>query len=124
MPTINQLVRKSREDKVKKSKTPHLGIGYNTLKKVQTEINCPQKRGVCTRVGTKTPKKPNSALSKYARFRLSNGKEVDQAPYIRIPFREAMLKYGSDKPDLRNPLIIQDATSFFNNSGFSVYDTK
>lgn len=52
------------------------------------------------------------------------GKEVDQAPYIRIPFREAMLKYGSDKPDLRNPLIIQDAGEFFINSGFGVYDTK
>ena len=52
------------------------------------------------------------------------GKEIDQAPFIRIPFREAMLKYGSDKPDLRNPLIIQDATAFFNNSGFGVYDTK
>ena len=54
----------------------------------------------------------------------SFGKQVDQAPYVRIPFNEAMLKYGSDKPDLRNPLIIQDATAFFNNSGFGVYDTK
>lgn len=54
----------------------------------------------------------------------ANGKKVDQAPFIHIPFREAMLKYGSDKPDLRNPLVIADATSFFNNSGFGVYDTK
>jgi aspartyl-tRNA synthetase len=54
----------------------------------------------------------------------ANGKKVDQAPFKRIAFREAMLKYGSDKPDLRNPLYIQDATAFFNNSGFGVYDTK
>lgn len=54
----------------------------------------------------------------------ANGKTVDQAPFTRIPFREAMLKYGSDKPDLRNPLIIQNATSFFNNSGFGLYDSK
>ncbi len=54
----------------------------------------------------------------------SNGKEVDQAPFVRIPFNDAMLKYGSDKPDLRNPLIIQDATKFFNNSGFGIYDSK
>ena len=53
-----------------------------------------------------------------------NGKKVDQAPFKRIAFKEAMLKYGSDKPDLRNPLVIQDATSFFSNSGFGVYDTK
>ena len=77
MPTINQLVRKSRHDKVRKSKSPVLGVGINTIKKKATEINSPQKRGVCTRVGTKTPKKPNSALRKYARVRLSNGKEVD-----------------------------------------------
>lgn len=76
MPTINQLIRKSREDKVRKSKTPHLGIGYNSLKKVETTINCPQKKGVCTRVGTMTPKKPNSAIRKMARVRLSNGIEV------------------------------------------------
>ena len=54
--------------------------------------------------------------------KFANGKTVDQAPFERIPFREAMLKYGSDKPDLRNPLVIQEATSLFGNSGFSVYD--
>jgi aspartyl-tRNA synthetase len=53
----------------------------------------------------------------------ANGKTVDQAPFIHIPFREAMAKYGSDKPDLRNPLILQDATSFFGESGFGVYDS-
>ena len=76
MPTINQLVRKNRKDKVKKSKAPVLGVGLNTIKKKATDVNSPQKRGVCTRVGTKTPKKPNSALRKYARVRLSNGYEV------------------------------------------------
>lgn len=52
----------------------------------------------------------------------ANGKKVDATPYLHIPFREAMQKYGSDKPDLRNPLVLQDATSFFGNSGFGVYD--
>ncbi|MBQ6134964.1 MAG: 30S ribosomal protein S12 [Bacilli bacterium] len=77
MPTINQLVHNSRKDKVRKSKAPVLLVGLNTIKKVTTDNPAPQKRGVCTRVGTKTPKKPNSALRKYARVRLSNGKEVD-----------------------------------------------
>jgi len=77
MPTINQLVRKNRKPKTKKSKSPVLGIGYNSQKRKTTKQNSPQKRGVCTRVGTRTPKKPNSALRKYARVRLSNGKEVD-----------------------------------------------
>ncbi len=77
MPTINQLVRKNRSDKTRKSKAPVLGVGLNTIKKKSTDTKSPQKRGVCTRVGTKTPKKPNSALRKYARVRLSNGKEVD-----------------------------------------------
>ena len=77
MPTINQLIRKNRTDKTRKRKCPVLGVGYNSKDKKQTKLDSPQKRGVCTRVGTKTPKKPNSALRKYARVRLSNGKEVD-----------------------------------------------
>ena len=77
MPTIAQLVRDGRQDKVTKSKAPYLGIGLNTLKKKETSVNSPQKRGVCVRVTTMTPKKPNSALRKYARVRLSNGKEID-----------------------------------------------
>ncbi|MGL4953796.1 MAG: 30S ribosomal protein S12 [Culicoidibacterales bacterium] len=76
MPTINQLVRKGRESKVTKSKSPALNVGLNSLKKKQTDTKSPQKRGVCTRVGTMTPKKPNSALRKYARVRLTNGIEV------------------------------------------------
>ena len=76
MPTINQLVRKGRESKQWKSASPALNRGYNSLKRSATSISAPQKRGVCTRVGTMTPNKPNSALRKYARVRLSNGMEV------------------------------------------------
>ena len=74
MPTINQLVRKPRKSKVEKSKSPALNVGYNSHKKVQTNVSSPQKRGVATRVGTMTPKKPNSALRKFVR--LSNLIEV------------------------------------------------
>lgn len=76
MPTINQLVNQRRSKKVKKSKSPVLGVRLNSLKRKTRKLNSPQKRGVCTRVGTMTPKKPNSALRKYARVRLSNGLEV------------------------------------------------
>jgi len=76
MPTINQLLRKPRKSKVSGSKSPALGKSYNSFKKTMTNVNSPQKRGVCTRVGTMTPKKPNSALRKIARVRLSNGIEV------------------------------------------------
>ena len=76
MPTINQLVNKRRTKKTRKSNSPVLRIGANSLKRKATEQTSPQKRGVCTRVGTRTPKKPNSALRKYARVRLSNGAEV------------------------------------------------
>ena len=76
MPTINQLVRNGRTDKVWKSKSPALNKGFNSLKKKSTDISAPQKRGVCTRVGTMTPEKPNSALRKYTRVRLTNGIEV------------------------------------------------
>ena len=77
MPTINQLTRTKRKDKPSKSKSPVSNMGSNAMTRKQTDAKGPQKRGVCTRVGTKTPKKPNSALRKYARVRLSNGKEVD-----------------------------------------------
>jgi small subunit ribosomal protein S12 len=76
MPTFNQLVRKGRETVSKKSTAPALQKGMNTLKKEQTDQSSPQKRGVCTTVKTMTPKKPNSALRKVARVRLSNGAEV------------------------------------------------
>ena len=76
MPTFNQLVRNGREVLVKKSTAPALQKGYNSHKKVATNQSAPQKRGVCTAVRTMTPKKPNSALRKVARVRLSNGIEV------------------------------------------------
>jgi len=76
MPTIQQLVTKGRTRKTEKSRTPALGYGFNTIKRKRSRYNSPHKRGVCTRVTTMTPKKPNSALRKYARVRLSNGTEV------------------------------------------------
>ncbi|MBQ2406209.1 MAG: 30S ribosomal protein S12 [Lachnospiraceae bacterium] len=76
MPTFNQLVRKGRQETVKKSTAPALQKGYNSLKKKSTDMSAPQKRGVCTAVKTATPKKPNSAMRKVARVRLSNGYEV------------------------------------------------
>ncbi len=76
MPTFNQLVRKGRQVSTKKSGAPALQRGWNTLQKKPTNASSPQKRGVCTVVKTDTPKKPNSALRKIARVRLSNGVEV------------------------------------------------
>ena len=76
MPTFNQLVRKGRTTTEKKSTAPALQKGYNSLHKKATDESAPQKRGVCTAVKTTTPKKPNSALRKIARVRLSNGIEA------------------------------------------------
>ena len=76
MPTISQLVKNGRTDKKYKSKSPALGYGFNSLQKSESDYTSPQKRGVCTRVTTMTPRKPNSALRKYARVRLSNQTEV------------------------------------------------
>ena len=76
MPTINQILRHGRTNKKRKPKSPVLLVRTNSLAKKNVAANSPQKRGVCTRVGTMTPKKPNSALRKYARVRLSNGYEV------------------------------------------------
>ena len=76
MPTFNQLVRKGRKEITFKSTAPALQKGLNTLKNVPTDLASPQKRGVCTAVRTTTPKKPNSALRKIVRVRLTNGYEV------------------------------------------------
>ena len=73
MPTFNQLVRKGRQEVAYKSTAPALQVGLNSLKKKQTNQSAPQKRGVCTTVRTMTPKKPNSALRKVARVKLTNG---------------------------------------------------
>ena len=80
MPTFNQLVRKGRETVEKKATAPALLKGWNAKKRVMTDQNSPQKRGVCTAIRTSTPKKPNSALRKVARVRLSNG--IEATAYI------------------------------------------
>ena len=76
MPTFNQLVRKGRQQQTYKSNSPAMQKGLNTLTNRETNLSSPQKRGVCTAVRTSTPKKPNSALRKIARVRLTNGYEV------------------------------------------------
>jgi small subunit ribosomal protein S12 len=76
MPTINQLVKKNRKSTVKKTKSPAMTLTFNTLKNRPKKTTSPFKRGVCIKVSTTTPKKPNSALRKIARVRLTNGMEV------------------------------------------------
>jgi small subunit ribosomal protein S12 len=76
MPTISQLIRKERKSKKYKSKSPALNKSFNSLKNMEKNYSNPLKRGVCTRVGTMTPKKPNSALRKYAKVKLTNKQEV------------------------------------------------
>ncbi|MBS2126361.1 30S ribosomal protein S12 ['Fragaria x ananassa' phyllody phytoplasma] len=76
MPTVSQLIKKRRISKTAKTKSPALSYGFNVLHKKIQNYNSPQKMGVCIRVTTMTPKKPNSALRKFARVRLSNGAEV------------------------------------------------
>jgi small subunit ribosomal protein S12 len=77
VPTVRQLIRKPRKSKKKQGKSPALGLSFNSLKnRSERNVNSPQKRGVCIQVRTQTPKKPNSALRKVARVRLTNGMEV------------------------------------------------
>ena len=133
MPTINQLVRQRRTQTTKKSKSPALGKGYNSLTKKPTKTTSPQKRGVCTRVATMTPKKPNSALRKYARVRLSNGNEV--TAYIggighNLQEHSAVLIRGGrvkDLPGVRYHIIrgTMDCAGVNNRKkGRSLYGTK
>lgn len=104
LPTVNQLVRKGRKSAGRKAKTPALRFNYNALKnKMVREKGAPQKRGVCIQVKTTTPKKPNSALRKIARVRLSNGMEV--TAYIpgeghELQEHSVVLIRGGRVPDL------------------------
>ena len=135
MPTINQLVRKGRKKGVKKSKTPALRFTFNAKKNKMTERERgnPQKRGVCVQVKTMTPKKPNSALRKIARVRLTNGMEV--TAYIpgeghELQEHSVVLIQGRRVPDLpgvRYHIIrgALDATGVNNRKqGRSLYGTK
>ena len=111
MPTFNQLVRKGREQSVYKSTSPALQKGLNTLQNKETNLSSPQKRGVCTAVRTSTPKKPNSALRKVARVRLTNGYEVTAyIPGVGHNLQEhsiVMIRGGrvKDLPGVRYPII-------------------
>ena len=114
MPTFNQLVKKGREVAVTKAKAPALLRGWNSKKRIPIDQNSPQKRGVCTVVKTATPKKPNSALRKVARVRLSNGIEVSAyIPGVGVRYHiirgsldtqgvsgrmQARSKYGAKRP--------------------------
>ena len=98
MPTINQLVRKNRQAIEKKSTAPALQKSYNSLNKKTTDASSPQKRGVCTSVKTVTPKKPNSALRKVARVKLTNGIEV--SAYIPGEGHSVVLIRGGRVKDL------------------------
>ena len=133
MPTFNQLVRKGREVMVKKSTAPALQKGLNTLKKLPTDQSSPQKRGVCTSVKTTTPKKPNSALRKIARVRLTNGIEVSSyIPGIGHNLQEhsvVLVRGGrvKDLPGVRYHLVrgTLDAAGVNNrNQARSKYGTK
>ena len=133
MPTFNQLVRKGRQTSVKKSTAPALQVGFNSLKKKPTDVSAPQKRGVCTTVKTMTPKKPNSALRKMARVRLTNGVEVSAyIPGIGHTLQEhsvVLIRGGrvKDLPGVRYHIIrgALDASGVANrNQGRSKYGAK
>lgn len=133
MPTINQLVRKPRKDVKKKSNSVALGRGFNTLKNKPVFYSSPFKRGVCLQVKTTTPKKPNSALRKIARVRLTNGMEVTAyIPGIGHNLQEhsvVMIRGGrvKDLPGVRYHIVrgVLDASGVENRrQGRSLYGAK
>ena len=135
MPTVNQLIKKGRKSNQKKSKSPALQTVFNTLKRRRKELmsGAPFKRGVCVKVTTMTPKKPNSAIRKIARVRLSNGMEVTAyIPGIGHTLQEhsiVMIRGGrvKDLPGVRYHIVrgIYDATGVEGRrKGRSLYGTK
>ena len=133
MPTFNQLVKQGRTKSIYKSKAPVLQRGFNTIKNKPIDQSCPQKRGVCTKVTTTAPKKPNSALRKIARVRLTNGMEATTyIPGIGHNLQEhsvVLIRGGRvrDLPGCRYHIIrgALDAQSVANrNQGRSKYGAK
>ena len=133
MPTFNQLVRQGRGEKDYKSKAPVLQKGFNSLKNAAIDQSAPQKRGVCTKVSTTSPKKPNSAMRKIARVRLTNGMEATvYIPGIGHNLQEhsvVLIRGGRvrDLPGVRYPIIrgTLDAQGVANrNQGRSKYGAK
>jgi len=133
MPTINQLKRRSRKSVKKKVKTPAFTRIFNTIKNKPVETNSPFKRGVCIKVGTTTPKKPNSALRKIARVRLTNGMEVTAyIPGIGHNLQEhsiVMIRGGrvKDLPGVRYHIVrgVLDCAGVANRKrGRSLYGVK
>ncbi|AYJ01346.1 30S ribosomal protein S12 [Candidatus Phytoplasma ziziphi] len=133
MPTIAQLIKKRRIDKTYKSKSPSLRYSFNSLKKKIKKYNSPQKSGVCIKVSTMTPKKPNSASRKFARLRLSNGTEVNAyIPGIDHSLQEhsvVLVRGGrvKDLPGVRYHIVrgALDATGVANRKqGRSKYGSK
>jgi len=133
MPTVNQLLRKPRKTKARKAKTPALGEVYNTKKRRSFRVNSPFKRGVVLQVKTQTPKKPNSALRKVARVRLSNKREV--TAYIpgeghNLQEHSVVLVRGGrvrDLPGIKYTIVraVYDLTGVENRkSSRSIYGTK
>ena len=101
MPTFNQLVKQGRKQATYKSNSPAMQKGLNTLKNKETDLSSPQKRGVCTAVRTATPKKPNSALRKIARVRLTNGYHIIRGTLDTQGVQgrmQARSKYGAKRP--------------------------
>lgn len=133
MPTFNQLVRKGRKEATYKSASPAMQYGLNTIKNQNTDLPSPQKRGVCTAVRTATPKKPNSALRKIARVRLTNGYEVTAyIPGVGHNLQEhsvVMIRGGrvKDLPGVRYHIIrgaLDTAGVAKRNQGRSLYGAK
>lgn len=133
MPTTNQLVNAGRVSKVRKQNAPALSLSFNTLTKASRRLCSPFKRGVCTRVATMTPKKPNSAMRKYARVKLSNGMEI--TAYIggeghNLQEHSVVLIRGGrvkDLPGVRYHIVrgTQDLAGVANRKqGRSLYGTK
>ncbi|AIA29271.1 30S ribosomal protein S12 [Mycoplasmopsis californica] len=133
MPTTNQLVNSGRVQKVRKQNAPALNLSFNTLTKASRKESAPFKRGVCTRVATMTPRKPNSAMRKYARVKLSNGMEV--TAYIggeghNLQEHSVVLIRGGrvkDLPGVRYHIVrgTQDLAGVNNRKqGRSLYGTK